>query len=79
MNLFLSVFSFLTFPLSNKQTNKIQSHCDVSLSFYSLDMEIFVIYYFITQAAYIIIHVQMQTFKWMLIVIVCYTNHGDSQ
>lgn len=77
----LSVFinTFLTFHLSNKQTSKTQSHCDASLCFwyfYLLDVEVFVIYYFITQAADTIMYMQMQTFKYMNVCIrAFYTNH----
>lgn len=72
MNPFLICsYSFLTFPSFQKQTNKTinYSHWDVShfWYFYSLDMDVFVIYYFIVQATYIITYKQMQSLKYMLI------------
>lgn len=85
--LFFFFYCFLIFSLSNKQTNKT-TKCKVIVMhhflgyFYSLDMEVFVIYDFITQTTYTITYMQMETLKYMLLENLQFTlerqGQGDS-
>lgn len=84
---FFFFYCFLIFSLSNKQTNKT-TKCKVIVMhhflgyFYSLDMEVFVIYDFITQTTYTITYMQMETLKYLLLENLQFTlerqGQGDS-